>query len=138
MRVVIVGCGRVGARLAGHLDVGGHHVAVVDQAMAAFGRLPAGFSGVTVIGTGIDEDVLRKAGIEQADAFVAVTNGDNRNIMAAQVARTVFTVEHVVCRIYDPIRAQTYRELGYVTICPTVEIADSVLSHLPVAGVEAS
>ena len=131
MRVVIVGCGRVGARLAGMLDAGGHHVAVVDQAIAAFGRLPIGFNGVTVIGTGIDEDVLRKAGIEQADAFIAVTNGDNRNIMAAQVARTAFGIDHVVCRIYDPVRADTYRQLGYVTICPTVEIADLVRTHLP-------
>jgi trk system potassium uptake protein len=138
MRVVIVGCGRVGARLAGQLDAAGHHVAVVDQAMAAFGRLPAGFTGVTIIGTGIDEDVLRKAGIEHADAFISVTNGDNRNIMAAQVARTAFNIDHVVCRIYDPVRAQTYRELGYVTICPTVEIADSVLSNLPIARAEAS
>ncbi len=130
MRVVIVGCGRVGARLASQLDESGHAVAVVDVNRESFRRLGDGFAGTTIIGTGIDEDVLIDAGIEEADAFVAITNGDNRNIMAAQVARERFSVRSIVCRIYDPIRAETYRTLGFTTICPTTEIADRVLGEL--------
>ena len=130
MRVVIVGCGRVGARLASQLDHGGHEVAVVDTNEDAFRRLDPEFRGTTILGTGIDEDVLIEAGIEGADGFVSVTNGDNRNIMAAQVARKRFSIPSVVCRIYDPIRADTYRSLGYTTICPTTEIADRVVAEL--------
>ena len=134
MRTVIVGCGRVGARLASQLHREGHDVAVVDVREEAFRRLESDFGGATVIGTGIDEDVLVEAGIERADAFVSVTNGDNRNIMAAQVARERFAVPSVVCRIYDPIRAETYRSLGYTTICPTTEITDRVVSELPTSA----
>ncbi len=130
MKVVIVGCGRVGARVAMLLDHAGHDVSVVDTESRAFRRLAASFSGNTVIGTGIDEDILRAAGIENADAFVAVTNGDNRNIMAAQVARHIFNVETVVCRIYDPVREDAYRRLGLVTVCPTATIAAQVLEHV--------
>jgi trk system potassium uptake protein TrkA len=119
MHVVIVGCGRVGATLAMMLDRAGHSVAIVDQLDTAFQRLPKEFSGQTILGTGIDEDVLRKAGIEHADAFAAVMTADNRNIMAAQVAKHIFGVKKVVCRIYDPLREETYRELGLETICPT-------------------
>ena len=130
MRAIIVGCGRVGARIASQLDRDGHVVAVVDVRQDAFRRLEPGYGGSTVIGTGIDEDVLVAAGIEQADAFVSVTNGDNRNIMAAQVARHRFGIASVVCRIYDPVRADTYRGLGYTTICPTTEIADRAIDEL--------
>ena len=130
MRTVIVGCGRVGARLASQLDRAGHEVSIVDANQEAFRRLESGFKGTTIIGTGIDEDILIEAGIERADAFVSVTNGDNRNIMAAQVARQRFAIANVVCRIYDPIRAETYRSLGYTTICPTTEIADRVIGAL--------
>ena len=130
MRVVIVGCGRVGARLATQLDRAGHEVAVVEINEDAFRRLDSEFKGTTILGTGIDEDVLIEAGIERADAFVAVTNGDNRNIMAAQVARERFAIPTVVCRIYDPIRAETYRSLGYTTVCPTTEIADRMVAEL--------
>jgi len=105
-------------------------VAIVDVNEDAFRRLAPGYGGTTFIGTGIDEDVLIEAGIERADAFVAVTNGDNRNIMAAQVARERFSIASVVCRIYDPVRAETYRGLGYTTICPTTEIADRVINQL--------
>lgn len=119
MHIVIVGCGRVGATLATMLDHAGHSVAIVDQADTAFQRLPKDFSGQTILGTGIDEDVLREAGIEHADAFAAVMTADNRNIMAAQVAKHIFGVKKVVCRIYDPLREETYRELGLETICPT-------------------
>lgn len=127
MNVVIVGCGRVGAALAAMLDRGGHAVAVVDQNSQAFGRLPDGFRGQTVVGTGIDEDVLRRAGIERADAFAAVMTADNRNIMAAQVAQHVFGVAKVVCRIYDPLREETYRDLGLETICPTKIGAEQIV-----------
>ena len=130
MKVVIMGCGRVGARIAGLLDSSGNQVSVIDTDSRAFRRLPAAFGGETVIGTGIDEDVLRKAGIEDADAFIAVTNGDNRNIMASQVARLVFEVPEVVCRIYDPVREETYRRLGLTTVCPTTTISAIVLDHV--------
>jgi trk system potassium uptake protein TrkA len=130
MNVVIMGCGRVGARVAILLDHGGHRVSVIDTESRSFRRLPDDFNGQTFIGTGIDEDVLREAGIEQADAFVAVTNGDNRNIMAAQVARHMFNIPTVVCRIYDPVREDTYRRLGLTTVCPTTTIAAQVLEQV--------
>lgn len=130
MKVVVVGCGRVGARIASILDHNGHSVAVVDVEARAFKRLPADFSGRTIIGTGIDEDVLRSAGIERASVFVAVTNGDNRNIMASQVAKHIFNVPEVVCRIYDPVREDTYRRLGLTTVCPTTTISALILDHV--------
>ncbi|MEA2525475.1 MAG: trk/ktr system potassium uptake protein [Thermomicrobiales bacterium] len=134
MKVVIMGCGRVGARIASILDHNGHDVTVIDTDSRAFRRLAGDFRGQTVIGTGIDEDVLRSAGIEQASAFIAVTNGDNRNIMAAQVARNIFDVPEVVCRIYDPVREDTYRRLGLTTVCPTTTISALVLDHVIGAG----
>lgn len=130
MKVVVMGCGRVGARISSILDHNGHDVTVIDTDARAFRRLPADFGGDTVIGTAIDEDVLRVAGIERATAFVAVTNGDNRNIMAAQVARLMFNVPEVVCRIYDPVREDTYRRLGLTTVCPTTTISAQILDHV--------
>ena len=120
MRIVILGCGRVGAYLAKELVAKGHRVTVIDQNSAAFKRLGSDFAGDLVVGTGIDEDVLRRAGIEGAQAFVAVTNGDNTNVMAAQVAKKIFNVPRVICRIYDPLREEIYRSLGLETICPTL------------------
>lgn len=120
MKVVIVGCGRVGATLAQMMAHDGHEVTIVDQVSASFSRLGTEFSGENVLGDGTDEDVLRRAGIESADAFVAVTNGDNRNIMAAQVAKHIFNVERVICRIYDPIRQETYTKLGLESVSPTI------------------
>ncbi len=120
MRIVILGCGRVGAYLAKILVAEGHQVTVIDRNAEAFRRLGPNFEGNLVVGTGIDEDVLRRAGIEQADAFVAVTNGDNTNVMAAQVAREIFGVPRVIGRIYDPLREEIYRMLGVETICPTI------------------
>jgi trk system potassium uptake protein TrkA len=119
VKIVILGCGRVGALLATKLDREGHSVSVIDQSSDAFQRLPSEFAGDVITGNGVDEDVLVRAGIKEADAFAAVTNGDNRNVMASQIAREIFKVKKVVCRIYDPIREQTYRELGLETICPT-------------------
>ena len=130
MKVVVMGCGRVGARISIILTHNGHDVTVIDTDSRAFRRLPADFGGDTIIGTGIDEDVLRAAGIEQAAAFVAVTNGDNRNIMASQVARLMFKVPEVVCRIYDPVREDTYRRLGLTTVCPTTTVSAQILDHI--------
>lgn len=130
MKAVIMGCGRVGARVASLLDHTGNDVTVIDVDSRAFRRLPATFDGDTIIGTGIDEDVLRRAGIEDADAFIAVSNGDNRNIMAAQVARLIFEVPEVVCRIYDPVREDTYRRLGLTTVCPTTTISAMILDSV--------
>lgn len=126
MRVVILGCGRAGAYLARTLVAEGHQVTVIDRERVAFGRLGHDFTGELVVGVGIDEDVLRRAGIEEAEAFVAVTNGDNTNVMAAQVAHNVFGVRRVVCRIYDPLRAEMYRELGLEVICPTYWAANQI------------
>ncbi len=134
IHVVVMGCGRVGARIASILDHNGHRVTVVDTNSLSFRRLSPDFSGDTVIGTGIDEDVLKSAGIEDAAAFIAVTNGDNRNIMAAQVARLVFEVPEVICRIYDPVREDTYRRLGLTTVCPTTTVSAQILDHIIGAG----
>lgn len=122
MHVVVVGCGRVGAGVARSLDAGGHSVAVLDRVPKAFERLPEGFGGSTVVGVGFDRERLRAAGIEEATAVAAVTNGDNSNILVARVARETFEVERVVARIYDPRRAKIYERLGIPTIA-TVEWA---------------
>lgn len=121
MRFVILGCGRVGAALAQMLTAEGHRVTIIDQNPEAFGRLPPDFpESNIVLGDGTDEDVLQRAGVEQADAFVAATNGDNRNILAAQIARHIFGVKRVMCRIYDPIRQETYNAMGLESISPTI------------------
>jgi trk system potassium uptake protein TrkA len=130
MKVVIVGCGRVGSTLARELDAAGHQVTIIDESVAAFSRLGEDYGGEMVVGTGIDESVLRRAGIEEADCFASVTNGDNRNIMAAQVAQVVFNVPRVITRIYDPIREQTCRGFGMETICSTRIVSDMVTTFL--------
>ncbi|WP_337588097.1 TrkA family potassium uptake protein [Thermogemmatispora carboxidivorans] len=119
VKIVILGCGRVGATLANMMDRAGHQVSVIDYSSEAFQRLDPDFKGETILGNGVDEDILIRAGIKDADAFAAVTNGDNRNIMASQIAKEIFHVKKVVCRIYDPIRERTYHELGLETFCPT-------------------
>lgn len=127
MNVVIVGCGRVGSHLALQLSQEGHQVTIIDRDPSQFGRAQArgvltnDFPGNVVIGDGTDSELLRRAGIESADAFIAVTEGDNRNIMAAQIAKVVYKVPKVVCRIYDPIRERIYQKLGLQTYCPTLE-----------------
>ena len=130
MRIVILGCGRVCAALATKLDQAGHAVSVIDMSSDSFQRLDPQFRGEKIVGNGVDEEVLRRAGIEKADAFAAVTNGDNRNIMASQIAKEIFHVKKVVCRIYDPLRQATYNELGLETICPTTLGADMVFASL--------
>jgi trk system potassium uptake protein TrkA len=119
MRVVILGCGRVGAGVASALDAEGHEVAIVDRNSDQFRRLDPDFGGTAVVGTGIDQDVLRRAGIEQADIFIALTNGDNTNAMAGQIAKHIFGVPRSIVRIYDPVREETYHNLGLETYCPT-------------------
>jgi trk system potassium uptake protein TrkA len=126
MRTVIIGCGRVGSSLARQLSQEGDQVTVVDSSEAAFNRLGEDFTGDMVFGTAVDEDVLRRAGTDRAEAFVAVTNADTTNIMAAQLAQHLFGVKKVICRIYDPARADIYAELGLETICPTTIGADKV------------
>lgn len=130
MNVVIMGCGRVGARVASILDHHGHNVTIIDTNALAFRRLAPDYAGDTVIGTGIDEDVLRQAGIETSDVFIAVTNGDNRNIMAGQVARTTFGLQNVIVRIYDPVREETFRRLGLGTVCPTTTMSALIIDQV--------
>jgi len=134
VRVVIMGCGRVGAQLAVMLERRGHEVTVLDVNPNAFERLPRDFKGRKLVGNGIDQDVLRRAGIERADAFVACTQGDNRNVMAAQVAKHIFNVPRVVSRIYDPIREEIYRMLGLRTISPTKVGAELLMKAVEEEG----
>jgi trk system potassium uptake protein TrkA len=120
VKVVIMGCSRVGARLATLLDSEGHQVTILDTDPSSFARLPSTFKGTALLGDGTDEDSLIRAGIEEADAFVSATQGDNRNIMAAQIAKHIFKVPKVMCRVYDPLREELYATLGLEAICPTV------------------
>ena len=118
-----MGCGRVGAALAASLDSSGHQVTILDLNAAQFKRLPLGFRGTQMVGNGIDQDALRRAGIEQAGAFAACTQGDNRNLMACQIAKHIFNVPKVVCRVYDPVREEIYHSLGLETVSPTLVIS---------------
>ena len=120
MFVIIMGCGRVGARLAQMLTRAGHEVTIMDLSSGPFGRLGADFKGTTILGDGTDQEVLKRAGIERADVFVAATQGDNRNIMSSQIAKHVFGVKRVVTRIYDPLRSDTFAALGLDAISPTI------------------
>jgi trk system potassium uptake protein TrkA len=123
MNVVIMGCSRVGAQLATMLDAEGHKVTIVDVDSFSFRKLPPTFNGTAIVGSGLDEEALKKAGIESANVFVAVTQGDNRNVMACQIAKHIYKVPKVVCRIYDPIREEMYRNLGLITVSPTKVVA---------------
>ena len=126
MHVVVVGCGRVGSGLATAVEAAGHTVAIIDRKETAFRRLPAGFAGKKIVGVGFDRDRLKDAGIEEAGAVAAVTNGDNSNIMIARVAKETFAIESVVARIYDPRRAAIYERLGISTVASaqlTTELA---------------
>jgi len=126
MKVVIMGCGRVGAQLAGLLDADGHEVAILDTDAYSFRRLAPAFGGTALIGNGIDEEALKRAGIEKADVFVALTQGDNRNVMATQIAKHIFNVPKAICRIYDPLRQELYNTLGIETFSPTTIFAQLV------------
>ncbi|PPD58140.1 potassium channel family protein [Dehalogenimonas etheniformans] len=130
MKVIIMGCGRVGAQMAALLDQEGHSVTTLDTDAYSFRRLPPDFKGEALLGDGLDEDVLRRVGIEEADAFVAVTQEDNRNVMAAQIAQKIFNVKKVVCRIYDPMRRDLYSVLGLEAISPTTVLAEMLKEKL--------
>ena len=130
MKVVIMGCGRVGAQLAASLDAEGHSVTVLDVDAYSFRRLPPSFGGSALLGNGIDEAVLKRAGIEEADAFFSLTQGDNRNIMAAQIAKHIFNVPRVICRIYDPLRQDIFATLGLESISPTTIFAEILKKKL--------
>ena len=130
MKAVIVGCGRVGSSLADALDRAGHEVVILDLSTRSFDRLPSSFSGQAVRGDGTDEDVLRRAGAEDADLFVALTEGDNRNIMAAQLAAEALAAKRVVAKINDPVRAKAYADLGIATLCRTGLMIDAINAHI--------
>jgi trk system potassium uptake protein TrkA len=134
LHVVIMGCGRLGSTLAHKLDSRGHSVAVIDQNADAFRRLGAEFGGSTVTGIGFDRDVLQAAGIDRADAFAAVSSGDNSNIISARLARETFGVSRVVARIYDAKRAQVYERLGIPTVATIRWAADRMVRHLVPEG----
>lgn len=134
MHVVIMGCGRLGSTLAHKLDARGHSVAVIDQNADAFRRLGTDFSGITVAGIGFDRDVLKSAGIERADAFAAVSSGDNSNIISARLARETFGVSRVVARIYDARRAAVYERLGIPTVATIRWAADRMIRQLVPEG----
>jgi trk system potassium uptake protein TrkA len=130
MKILIVGCGRAGARLAGILDADGHQVTILDTDSYAFRRLPAQFHGTALVGNGLDEDILRRAGIEGGDVFIAMTQGDNRNIMASQMARHIFNIPRAICRIYDPLRQEIFSTLGIETFSPTTIFTDILKLHI--------
>ncbi len=136
MKAVIVGCGRVGAGLADALDRAGWQVLIIDRATAAFDRLPSTFGGTALRGDGTDEDTLRRAGAEGADLFLALTEGDNRNIMAAQLGIEALGAARTVAKINDPVRAEAYAHLGIATLCRTNLMEAAVLAFLGQGSVE--
>ena len=131
MRIIIMGCGRVGAQLANSLDAEGHDVTILDVDAYSFDRfLSTEFHGTALLGNGMDEEILRKAEIEKADAFIAVAHGDNRNVMACQMAKHIFRVPKVICRIYDPLRRELYTDLGIQALSPTTIFAQLLKEQL--------
>ncbi len=136
MYVIIAGCRKVGSNLALELSQENHDVVVIDSDPSHFEALGSGFNGVTITGLPIDEDVLRSAGVDQADALAAVTDDDNMNIMVSQVARELFHVPHVITRVYDPQRETIMAKMGLTTICPTTlavaKLKSQLLSESPV------
>ena len=134
MRAVIVGCGRVGAGLAERLAREGHDVTIIDLNSDAFGRLEPDFPGQAIRADGTDEDVLRRAGTDTADWFYALTEGDNRNAFAAQMAAESFGVKNVVAKINDPVRAEAYTDLGIATICRTRLLVDALSRYAGLAA----
>lgn len=134
MHLVIMGCGRVGAMLATSLEKRGHSVAVIDQDPEAFRRLDTDFKGITVEGVGFDREVLEAAGIRRADAFAAVSSGDNSNILSARVVREIYHVENVVARIYDQGRAEVFERLGIPTVATVKWTVTQMLRRLLPSG----
>jgi trk system potassium uptake protein TrkA len=132
--IVIVGCGRLGAMLASRLSRSGSRVVVIDRDPGSFALLEAGFSGFRVTGDAVEHDVLRAAGLAEADCLLAVTEKDTLNLMVAQVAKTVFAVPQVIARVYDPLRVTLYRRLGIETISPTSLTAREFLNAVKQSG----
>ncbi len=130
MKAVIVGCGRVGAELAQAMEAAGYDVVVIDVRTAAFDRLPSSFHGHAVRADGTDEEALRRAGAEHAEVFLALTEGDNRNVMAAQLAVEALGASKVVAKINDPVRAAAYAELGLATLCRTNLMQDAINAYV--------
>src|SRR5512136_1745561 len=130
MKIIIMGCGRTGSQLASILDAEGHQVTILDTNDNSFRRLPPDFNGTALVGDGTDDETLKKAGIEEADAFVALTQGDNRNIMSAQIAKHIFKVPRVLLRIYDPLRRELYTNLGLDAFSPTIIFAQLLKDQL--------
>jgi trk system potassium uptake protein TrkA len=137
VHIVIMGCGRTGATLAGEFESRGHTVAIIDLQGDAFRRLPSTFQGQRITGVGFDRDTLVSAGVEQAYAFAAVSDGDNSNILAARVVRETYGVENVVARIADPGRAEVYRRLGIPTVAPVPWTSAQIVSRLLPGGSDA-
>jgi trk system potassium uptake protein TrkA len=130
VHIVIMGCGRTGATLAGQFEARGHTVAIIDLVADAFRRLPSGFQGLRITGVGFDRETLQAAGVENAYAFAAVSDGDNSNILAARVVRETYGVENVVARIADPGRAEVYRRLGIPTVAPVPWTSQQIVARL--------
>ena len=130
MKIIIMGCGRVGARLAGILDGDGHDVTILDIDSYSLRRLPSAFGGKALIGNGTEQDSLRHAGIETTDVFIAVTQGDNRNVMACQIAKIIVHVPKAICRIYDPLRQELYLGLGIEAVSPTTIFAQILIDKI--------
>ncbi len=128
MRVIIVGCGRVGARVAAELDQRGENVTVIDISHMRSPDCRQSFGGETMRGNGTDEDVMRGAGAEQADLLMALTEGDNRNALAAQLGKHTFGIPRVIAKINDPLRGEAYRALGLETICRTIILGDALVA----------
>jgi trk system potassium uptake protein len=129
-RTVIIGCGRVGATLAGRLSDAGHDVTIIDVSSDAFNRLPEDFAGKAIRGDGTDEDVLRRAGAEGADQLYALTEGDNRNVLTAQMAAETLGVRNVVAKVNDPVRAEAYAALGIATVCRTSMVVEAIATYV--------
>jgi trk system potassium uptake protein TrkA len=130
MKILIMGCGRTGAHLAASLDDDGHAITIIDLNDYSFRRLPSGFKGTALVGDGTNDETLKKAGIEEMDAFVAVTQGDNRNILAAQIAKHLFNCPKVLLRIYDPLRRELYNTLGLEAFSPTTVFTQLLKDNL--------
>lgn len=128
MKVIIAGCGRVGALLASRFEAEGHEIVVIDKSPSAFKRLPKNFKGTTLRGMVFDKDVLDRAGAARSDAFVAVTSGDNSNVVSATVARDIYRIPKVVARIFDPRRAEIYRRLGIPTVSSVSWASNEIMS----------
>ena len=134
MKIIIMGCGRVGAKLAELMDKEGHTVTVLDTDEYSFRRLPGDFGGTALVGNGTDQETLKDAGIEETDVFLTLTQGDNRNLMAAQIVKHVFNVPRIICRVYDPLRKELFGELGIETISTTTIFANMLKDNITGKG----